>query len=585
MTNSAASKHLADIQLYCDRVISGERPACKWEILAVQRHLNDLERQDTDGFPYVFDTELACKIINFGELFPHVKGKWAAQVGSANRIVLEPWQKFNFAMIFGWVHAASRLRRFRIVYLCVPRKNAKSVKAAIIGLYMLVEDGEFGAEVYCGATSEKQAWEVFRPAQRMAMKKPAYRRRYGVTSHAKRLERDAIGRDGSGRGLSHPDGSRFEPVIGKPGDGASPSCAILDEVHEHPDDTLYDTMITGMGAREQALLLMITTAGSNISGPCYASQKEVERMLEGNKGDQNDELYGMVYTIDDPEKEWMTDEGIIKANPNVGVSVGFEYLRARVKDAMRSPRKRSTVLTKHFNVWVTAKNAWLNMLDWNRAVDHTLSVDDFTSEAASLGLDLSEVDDLTASVKCFRRIIDGLDHYYFFGRYYTTEAKVVDHDHYDEWVRGGYLIDCEGETIDYTLVEEEIGEDAEQFNIARDFYDPTGAAHLAQRVQAEYGIEPVKVAQNFTNFTAPMREFERLLKAGRIHHDGNPCLTWMFGNVVAKETDDGKMMRPVKENRESKIDGAVAALLAFIGAYQPADEDDIDDFLMDPIIV
>lgn len=578
------TQHLEDIQSYIDAVTSGARPASKWERLAVKRHLDDLERQGTKEFPFVFDEVKAQRIINFGELFPHVKGKWAAQIGKANRIKLEPWQKFNFAMIFGWVHVATGLRRFRIIYLCVPRKNAKSVKAAIIGLYMLTEDGEFGAEVYCGATSEKQAWEVFRPAQKMAEKQTAFRRTYGVTSHAKRLESDGHGikplPDGRRR---FADGSRFEPVIGKPGDGASPSCAILDEVHEHPDDTLYDTMITGMGAREQPLLLMITTAGSNIAGPCYSSQKEVERMLEG---EENNELYGMIYTVDDAEKEWMTEEGIIKANPNVGISVDMEFLKARVKDAMRSPRKRSVVMTKHFNIWVTAKNAWLNMLEWARAADHTLSEDDFVGETAKLGLDLSESDDLTAAVKCFRRNVGGLEHYYLFGRYYTTEAKAAEHDHYDGWIREGHLIACDGDYIDTEDVQEHIKQDAEIYSIPQVFYDPYGAADIALRLQKYQEIEAVKFGQTYSNFSAPMRDFERLLKAGRIHHDGNPCLTWMLGNVVAKETEDGKMQRPVKEGKDNKIDGAVAALMAFTAAYVPEDDDgDLDDFILDPIIV
>ena len=577
--------HLQDIASYVDAVLSGKRPACKWERLAVERHVKDVARQNTENFPYRFDEALAQRIINFGELFPHVKGKWAAQIGKANRIRLEPWQKFNLAMIFGWVHMHTGLRKFRIVYLCVPRKNAKSVKAAIIGLYMLVEDGEFGAEIYCGATSEKQAWEVFRPAKKMAEKVPAFRRAYGVTSHAKKLEVDARGSkpltDGRRR---EPDGSRFEPVIGKPGDGASPSCAILDEMHEHPDDTLYDTMLTGMGAREQPLLLGITTAGSNIAGPCYSQQKEVERMLEGLE--ENEALYGMVYTVDDTEKEWMTDIGIEKANPNVGISVGWEYLRERVRDAIRSPRKTSIVKTKHFNIWVTAKNAWLNMLDWTRAGDPTLSEDDFIGEAAKLGLDLSEIDDLTAAVKCFRRNIDGLDHYYFFGRYYTTEAKAAENDHYDEWIQNDYLIACEGDHIDTEDVEDHIKQDAELFHIDQVFYDPHGAADLAIRLQKNSEMEAIKVGQTYTNFTAPMREFERLLKAGRIHHNCNPCLAWMFGNVVAKTTEDGKMMRPVKEAKQNKIDGAVATLLSFIASYQPDDEDgDLDDFILDTIIV
>ncbi|GAB3099748.1 terminase large subunit [Aestuariicella hydrocarbonica] len=578
------TQHLTDIAAYIDAVVTGKRPACKWERLAVERHLKDLDRQGDADFPYVFDEAEGQRIINFGELFPHVKGKWAAQVGKENRIKLEPWQKFNFAMIFGWVHKDTGFRRFRIVYLCVPRKNAKSVKAAIIGLYMMVEDSEYGAEVYCGATTEKQAWEVFRPAKKMAEKQPAFRRQYGVNAHAKRMEADVYGakrlRNGEQR---RPDGSRFEPVIGKPGDGASPSCAILDEVHEHQDDVLYDTMLTGMGAREQPLLLMITTAGSNIAGPCYASQKEVERMLEGEK---NDTLYGMIYTIDDPENEWMTEEGLIKANPNIGISVFRDYLFDQVERAKRSPRKRSTVLTKHFNVWVTAKNAWLNMLDWAAAGDQTLSPDDFIGETATLGLDLSESDDLTAAVKCFTRNIDGLPHYYFFGRYYTTEAKVVEHDHYDGWINEGYLYACAGNHIDTEDVEEDIEADTELYSMPQAFYDPHGAADLAQRLAKYHEFEAVKVQQNYSNYSAPMRDFERLLKAGRIHHDGNPCLTWMFGNVVAQTSRDGKMMRPIKESKDTKIDGAVAALMAFIAAYQPEDDDgDLEDFLLDPIIV
>ena len=169
------NQHQIDLERYCQSVVSGERPACKWERLAVERHLRDLYRQGTDAFPYVFDLERAERIVKFAECFPHVKGKWASRVGRANRLKLEPWQKFILMVIFGWVHQVTRLRMFRIAYVCVPRKNGKSVIAAVIGLYMLVEDGEWGAEVYCGATSEKQAWEVFRPAKRMVEKKSAFR--------------------------------------------------------------------------------------------------------------------------------------------------------------------------------------------------------------------------------------------------------------------------------------------------------------------------------------------------------------------------------------------------------------------------
>src|SRR5699024_9552968 len=160
---------------------------------------------------------------------------------------------------------------------------------------------------------------------------------------------------------------------------------------------------------DEPLLLMVTTAGSNIAGPCYSIQREVESILNGTA--ENDELFGIIYTVDDPDTEWRTETGLIKANPNIDVSVSRSFLESRVRDAEQNPRRRSTVLTKHFNVWVTAKNAWLNMLQWNACADVSLRREDFEGETATLGLDLSETDDLTASVLCFKRIENGVDHY------------------------------------------------------------------------------------------------------------------------------------------------------------------------------
>ena len=570
--------HLADINNYCQDVITGIRPANKFEILAVQRHLDDLNRQATDDFPYVFDSSKAQRVIDFIEKLPHVKGHWAAVRGSANQIRLEGWQKFIVGNLFGWMHVETGLRKYRQGYVCVSRKNGKSVIASGIALYMLCADDEYGAEVYCGATTEKQAWEVFRPAKQMVTRTPGLAKRFGLSVHAKKIERDTVGRkrmpDNSVIPVM-PDESRFEPVIGKPGDGASPSCAILDEVHEHDSDDLYDTMLTGMGARLQGMLLMITTAGSNITGPCYAIQKDVESCLEGTK--LNDELFGIIYTVDIEDIEgnnWTTEQALIKANPNYGVSVGPDFLKSRQREAMQSPRKQNTFKTKHLDIWVTAKSAWLNMLDWNKGGESTLRAQDFVGEVAYLGADLSSTDDLTAMVKCFRRQLNGVDHYYFLGRYYCTEFKVNEKPEYSEWVHGGHLIQTDGNSIDYSLIEDHVGEDVESFLIPECYFDPHGAEHLAQRMEQLHSIEAVKVQQTYTNFSAPMRDFERLLKEGRIHHDGNPCLSWMFGNVVAKTTEDGKMMRPIKESADSKIDGPVAALMAFIKAYQPELSDD-----------
>lgn len=551
-------QHIADIFQYCDDVISGDRPSCKWEKLAVDRFIDDLEYSKEDECTYYFNSEAAIKAIRFIELLPHVKGAWAARRGKAKRITLEGWQKFIIANIFGWLDKRTGLRRFIEVYICVCRKNGKSVIAAGIGLYMLVEDGEFGAEVYCGATTEKQAWEVFGPAKKIVERTSNLRSTYGITPHARKLICDK-------KGSKHqPDESKFEPVIGKPGDGSSPSCAILDEVHEHDDDVLYDTMATGMGAREQPLLLMITTAGTNPAGPCFQHQKKLQNTLLNYKDPKSDQQYfGIIYGIDEDD-DWTSEEVLVKANPNMGVSVGADWLRNRQLEAIRNPRKQNTFKIKHLDQWVYAKSAWLNMVDWQKAGDSSLKMEDFKGCKAIKGLDMSSKLDITADVTMFEKEIDGEQHFFFFGNYYVPEELLKDPErkHYEQWVFDGYLQTCDGDTIDYDQVQEKSIAECKAYEVKELAFDPWGATQIAQNIHKENSaIEIVEVPQNYSISDA-MKEFERLLKMGRIHHNNNSALNWMMGNVVAKEIEDGKKMRPVKEDRESKIDGAVAAIMA-----------------------
>jgi phage terminase large subunit-like protein len=557
--------HLADIEHYAESVLSGERPANLYERLAVQRESRDLERVADDDFPYYFDPDAAVKVIRFIETFPHVKGKWASLKGPERYIALSPWQKWCTAQIFGWKRKDNHLRRFTSASIYVPRKNGKSTWVAPIGLYMLSNDGESGAEVYCGATTQKQANEVFGPAKKMAERQPAYRKRFSVSTHAGWIE-------------SVKDGGKFERLIGNPGDGGSPSCYLCDEYHEHPDDDQRETMITGMGAREQPLEIVITTAGANWFGPCGQHQKECQEVLEGIRND--DSMFAIIYTID-KDDQWDSVEALEKANPNFGISVKKDFLLRELEKAKQSARKQNIFKTKHLNIWVGARETWLNMETWHKLADSALSRAQFVGLEATKGIDLSESDDLTADVDCFAQEVDGKTHYYFFARTYTTAAKADEFGHYQEWIDSGHLLECDGDSIDYEEVEQAIIDDNEQYLITGVYYDPAGAAPIAQRVQNKTNIEPVKVAQNYTNFSPAMREFENLCRQGRIHHTGDPVLAWCMGNIVAKETMDGKYIRPVKEFRDNKIDTGVALLLAFIGAWVPEYDDGSDQGLVE----
>jgi len=555
------AEHIADIWRYVEAVRSGERLACRWERLAVDRFVADIDRQDESDWPWVFDEGKAARVIQFAELFSHVKGPWARLRGRAGRITLEPWQKFFLANLFGWVSRETGLRRINEAYVAVPRKNAKSIMAAIIGLYMLGPEQEPGAEVYCGATSEKQALEVFKPAKLMAQRQPHYARKYGVERNAKSLARS--------------DGSVFAPVIGKPGDGASPSCAILDERHEHPDDDLYDTMATGMGAREEPLLLTITTAGDNLEGPCHRQERECKRVLE--RLVSNERLFVLIYTVDE-DIPWDTEAALIMANPNYGVSVSADYLKHRQQVAMNDPAKAGIFKTKHLNQWVGAMSAWMNMEWWNRQADPDLTRERCKGMRNVVTLDLSSKYDITARGEAFVGAgEDGLTHYYLFGTYYVPKETADDTDNpnhalYQDWINRGHLIATEGDIIDYQVIEDDTIDHCRAFDTETAGYDPWGATQLAQNLDAAQ-IEIVEIPQTVKQLSEPMKWLHACTKAGRVHHDGNPVLSWMMSNVVARE-DRNENVFPNKENRHSKIDGAVAGIMCMSLLMDSGERDD-----------
>jgi len=531
--------YAATAKQYARDITTGKIPAGRYIKLACQRHLDDLEWQDDDSFKFRFDEKAGARVCQFVELMPHTKGKWAAE---RKTLILEPWQIFLVMVGFGWKRKRDNLRRFRKILLLVPRKNGKSALAAAIGNYMLLADGEHGAEVYSGATTEKQAWEVFRPAKLMASKRPDLCSRFGLQVNASNMHV-----------LSNE--SRFEPMIGNPGDGSSPSCAIVDEYHEHDTDKMFSTMETGMGAREQPLMLVITTAGDNIAGPCYAMQDEAQKMLEGTR--QDDETFALVYGID-PEDDWTDPEIIKKANPNFGISVGSDFLIARQNDAMSSPRKAGAFKTKHLNVWVQSREAYFNVQKYMAAGDLSLKLEDFAGQECIIGVDLAEKRDLTA-VELMFRYKNG---FACFGRYYAPEETVEEpqNEQFRTWRDTGRLIQTDGAVTDDRVIKEDIEDDLARFDVREVTFDPWHSRQMAVELM-ELGVSCVEFANRPSNMNEPMRAMDALIASGDMHHDGCSLFSWMLSNVVnASRTSD--LHRPGKERGENKIDGPVARMMA-----------------------
>ena len=561
---------------YARDVVDGKVVACKWHRLACQRHLNDLARAETGDFAYVWNPELADtkgkpyrpaeRICKFAELMPHIKGDWAAK---GQLIKLERWQIFILASIFGWVNRLTSKRRFRVADVIVPRKNAKSTLAAVIGNYMLAVDGEFGAEVYSGATSQDQAMEVFRPALLMARATPRFVQSFGIMVNVSNLS-------------IAENNSKFEPVIGKPGDGASPSCAIVDEYHEHKTSELFDTMQTGMGARSQPLILVITTAGADISGPCYLHQVELQKILEGVT--DNDQRFGIVFTMDEDD-DWTSDLALKKANPNYGISIDAEYLQLQQRDAVADTRKQNVFKTKHLNVWVAAASPWLNLYNLQQAGNPELTLDTHPWDGCVVGLDLASKQDIASAVKlCWRDLDDGR-HYYAFSRNYVPQATVdkPENAHYQAWVHSGHLIATPGNMIDLEQIQEELIETASAIHIREVAKDPWGGHQLGANLAAE-GFTVVDIPQQVRYLSDPMKEIDAVVNAGRFHHDGNPAFVWMLSNVEVQE-DRNENIFPRKSRAQNKIDAAVATIVAMNRALAVAEDPGrIDDFIYEPLI-
>jgi len=354
-------------------------------------------------------------------------------------------------------------------------------------------------------------------------------------------------------------GGRFEPIIGKPGDGASPSLSITDEYHEHMDSTQFDTMVTGMGARQQPLALVITTAGANTDSPCYALHERTQKMLNGTMPD--DRLFGIIYTIDDGD-DWATEAALIKANPNYGVSVSAEFLRQQLQTAISDSREQNLFKTKHLNLWVTVRSPWMNVQWWNRQANTTLTMEDFLGEPCWDAYDLASRLDLVSRARLFRRMLDGETHWYYFGKHYVPAATASEPEkrHYRGWIADGYLTETEGNDCDLARIVSDAGADRGRFDIQSAGVDPWNSIGIRDGLQG-LGVTVIEVPQQVIHFSEAMKVVEAAIKDGRFHHDGNPCMDWMVGNVTVKP-DAKDNIFPRKERPENKIDGPVALFMA-----------------------
>lgn len=536
---------------YANQVINSNISSCKWVRLSCQRFIDDLNHGHKRGLR--FSEEKAQDILDYYDLTRHVKGEWAGQP-----VVPSDWQTFALVNIYGWLREDG-LRRFRTAYIEVSRKNGKSTFVAPLGLYMLKEDGEAGAEIYSAATSRDQARIVFDTARDMTRQSSL---RYHLQAYNHSVCHEA-------------SASSFKPLASDSDtlEGKNTHCAIIDELHAHKNRRVYDVLELSCAARRQPLLLVITTAGTDRTGICYEVRNYLTKVLEGVVED--DRCFGVIYTLDDPD-QWKNPDVWIQANPNLGVSVKLEDMHNLCQKAQQNPMAASEFKRKRLDIWGSGEAVYFNMELWTKCPP-TARDDLLHDMRCFFGLDLASKLDITALVALF---CDDNRHYHIKVKFWLPEEQADERrtgkphhiqQLYKHWAKRGFLTLTPGQIVDFDAIRATVRDWAELYHSEEIGYDPWGATQLATQLAEKDELPMVEVGQTVKQLSDPMKEVEALIIDGRLHHDRNPVMDWMMSNVTAR-IDRNDNVFPNKDTPDNKIDGPVALIVAMSRAMVRSDD-------------
>jgi phage terminase large subunit-like protein len=528
---AVAVKYARDV---CDdKIVAG-----KYVKLACNRFLNDLDSGKWD-----FDKDAVERACKFLQALPHIKG-------SRGTLVLQPWQVWFVASVVGFKDKVTGLRRFSRVIAFVARGNGKSFLCSGLALYFSFFDGEKGADVYSLATTREQARIVWATSQAMMRALPELTSKFGIEVGQHSITQQSS--NSSFKALS----SDFNTL-----DGLSPYVAVIDELHA-VDRGLWDIIETAMQKRQQPLLISISTAGFDTSSVGFEISSYIRSILDGVRED--DRMFGVIYEADDDDV--LDEDNWNKANPNLGVSVQLEAMRADAKKASTLSSFRNAFITRHLDRWVNAREAWMRMDKWLQCASNRLVLEDYVGRPCVIGLDMSNRNDITSKCYLFTEQRDGQLHYSAFWKNYLPEVAVQESRNasYAGWVADGHITTTPGDSIDYAQVQEELIEDSQKFPQMEVASDPWNTVQLSQNI-ANYGIQTIEMRPTIKNFSPAMKELQDAVLSGRFHHDGNPAVAWAVGNITVKPDAAGNIY-PAKPHGNSKIDPGVALIMAIARA-------------------
>ena len=494
---------------------------------------------------YYFDEDAANRAVAFIEShIRHCKGQLAGQL-----FKLESWQKEKLIKpIFGWKHKSSGLRKYRSVYCEIPRKNGKSSLGAAVGLYLLFADSELGSEIFSCAGDRAQASIIFDLAKRMIQQDP-------ILSSKAKVFRNSI---------TFPTKGNTYKVLSAEASlhhGLNPNGILFDELHTQKSRELYDTMITGTGARTQPLLFTMTTAGSsktdgNICWEVHNYSRQVEQGII-----QDDSHLSVIYAADE-EDDIQNPETWKKANPNLGISITEDYLKNEAKKASELPSYENTFKRLHLNIWTTSVTKWISDSVWMENFEE-INLEDLKGKKCWGGLDLASTTDLSSLVLYFP-MEEKKDVVLVFFWCPEASAEIRGRKYklpYDEWIQDGYIKATEGDVQDYEYIRKDINEIVDLYDVQSIAFDRWNSSQLIIQLSQNDGIPMSQFGQGYRSMSAPCKELEKLVLKREINHLKNPVLRWMCENVQL-QTDPAQNIKINKAKSSEKVDGMVALVMA-----------------------
>lgn len=487
---------------------------------------------------YKTDNKIPDRIEKFfAEYLRHSKGTHAGKP-----FVLLPWQKEIISALYG-TYKQDGGRRYRNGLILIPRKNGKTTLCAGLCLYELLF-GETNGEIYAVANSRDQARIIFSIASDMVGTSKVLSKRIKIYKNALYNQKTR---------------STFK-VLSRDANtalGLNASFVIFDELLAAPDDSLYNSMVTSMGARKEPLMLSISTAGFSKASFLYQLVEHGNRINNGIIKD--DTFYAKIYALDD-DQDWTKEETWYKCNPSLGQTISIDFFRTEFNRAKEFPRFENAFKTLYLNAWIDHQKSWIGDTVWMEC-GKDIDISQFKGETCYAGLDLSSTTDLTALSLCFYKE----EKYHIFTYAFCPADGIKmrsrkDKVPYELWQQQGHLIATPGNATDYDYVLKMLNELGKDYNIAGIAIDRWNSSYLSTKL-IDSGFNVIAFGQGFASMASPVRAMERLVLSKNIVHDKNPILRWCMSNVILKVDAAGNAKADKSKSRE-RIDLVIASLMA-----------------------